>query len=126
MSNRRKTIDNLTEEIEKLVISTNNIRTAIRDLELTESSRTAPIRDTRISYPGHKLVGAVYREGNIIHIGDRVLFLTKGKLKSKEGTVTRFSRNFERVFATDTSGNEIPRDTHNLRILQDGHQHRHA
>ena len=86
-------------------------------MELTESSRLAPIRDTRISYPGPELVGAVDREGNIIHIGDRVLFLTKGKFKSKEGTVTRFSRNFERVFATDTSGNEIPRALRNLRIL---------
>ena len=105
MSNRRKTIDNLTEEIEKLVISTNNIQTAIRELELTESSRTAPIRDTRISYTGPKPVGAVDREGNIIHIDDRVLVLTKETFKSKEGTVTRFSRNFERVFATDTSGN---------------------
>ena len=93
MSNRRKTIDNLTEEIEKLVISTNNIRTSIREMELAESSWTAPIRDTRISYPGPETVGAVDREGIIIRIGDRVPFLTKGTIKSKKGTVTRFSRN---------------------------------
>jgi len=59
---------------------------------------------------------ATDRDGKIITIGDQVTFLTKGKFKSTEGTVTRFSRLNKRVFATDSDGQEIPRAPSNVRI----------
>ena len=57
------------------------------------------------------------RDGYPINVGARVTFLTRGRFRSREGTVTRFSRNSERVFAQDDNGNEIPRAPHNVRII---------
>ena len=45
MSDKLSLIENLHEELEILVSTTNNIRREIRDLEFEESSRQLPPRD---------------------------------------------------------------------------------
>ena len=49
-----------------------------------------------------------------------MFFLTKGRFKSTHGAVTKFSHNFSRVFAVDSSGNEVPRAPKNVRITNIG------
>ena len=56
------------------------------------------------------------KDGNAIHIGAAVQFLTRDKFKSKSGGVVRFSRNCERVFSRDSERNEIARVPNNLRV----------
>ncbi len=55
------------------------------------------------------------RDGNLIRIGDKVTFITKGKYTSTEGIVTR--ANQSRITAKDSHGNHISRALHNVRKL---------
>ena len=109
---RRTTIDNLRQELEALTIASRNIERAIRELENQEQQRPqGPVEGPAA------VVAPPERDGNEIIVGYRVRFLTKGKYSSTEGTVTHFSRNNIRVFATDDNGVEIPLAPRNVRII---------
>ena len=100
-------INALREELVRLSLVSDNIRRTIKNLE---DQNQAP---DSVKATTHR---TTYRDGRLLCIGDRVTFLTKGRFKSKEGIVSLFSRNEERVFAIDHSGNEIPRAPHNIRV----------
>ena len=109
--NRRDSIHVLREELKKLTIASNNILRTIDSLEQQES----PPEHQRPSLP-QSSHSTKDRDGTTIHVGDRIYFLTRGKYKSIEGIVNRFSKNQERVFAIDSDGNEIPRAPRNVRV----------
>ena len=104
---RRNTIESLRQELNRLTLASSNILRAIEDLERRELPGQPDPREIQITD----------RDGTPIKIGDRVIFLTKGKFKSTSGTVTRFSRNKERVYATDSNKKEISRAPRNVRII---------
>ena len=119
MYNRLATIEVLRLQLQELEIATINVRNAYEQLESElqpspNSSRpnvipTDPLVDIDPTLPEDK-------DGNAIHIGATVQFLTRGKFKSKSGVVVRFSRNCERVFSRDSERNEIARAPYNLRV----------
>ena len=106
--NRRDAIEELQQELQRLTLASTNIRRAIESLERNPDLNIPPIVDNQ---------SATDREGRVINIGDKVVFLTKGKFRSTEGIVIRFSKNKEFVFAEDIDGREIPRAPHNVRIF---------
>jgi hypothetical protein len=55
------------------------------------------------------------RKGELIVLGDRVRFLTKGFYRSTEGVVTNINK--RRISARDNSGNAISRAPHNVEII---------
>jgi hypothetical protein len=55
------------------------------------------------------------KDGNQIRIGNKIVFLTKGKYNSTEGIVTRVNQS--RVTAKDDRGNFISRAPHNVRKI---------
>ena len=109
--NRRNWKESLLQELDRLALTTDNIRTAVENLEREEHA--VP----NIQPPNPPRFLLTDRDGIGIKVGDRVTFLTKGKFRTTEGTVSRFSRNGERVFAIDTNGIEIPHAPHNVRII---------
>ena len=109
--NRRSTIENLRRELENLAIASKNIERAIRELE--DQDLQHPVRQAAPVVVN----GPLDRNGNEIRIGHKIKFLTKGKFKATQGTVTRFSKNNVRVFAASEDGTEIPRAPRNVRIL---------
>ena len=111
--NRRSTIESLRRELENLAIASRNIERAIRDLEDQEQQQ--PVGQAAPAV----VVGPLDKHGNEIRVGNKVRFLTKGKFKATQGTVTRFSKNNIRVFAVSDDGTEIPRAPRNVRILQE-------
>ena len=80
-------LQELTKRITKLEIA---IETATRKRE--RLSHTQDTNETR-----HK-----DREGTVIHVGDNVAFLTKGRFNSTEGIVTSVS-GVKRITAKDSS-----------------------
>ena len=103
-------------ELERLSLAAGNIRR----LELQEEEQGVGPPAARTSprqVPSERR--ATDRDNNTINIGDTILFLTQGRYRSTQGTVTRFSRNLERVFARDKDGNEVPRSPRNVRVIQD-------
>ena len=123
MSNRRRdTIEELRRQLETLEIAAANIRTAIEELSergvdpnppVANLGEHNPLPATPVEYRRPRILD---RNGRQIEIGDTVTFLTRGRYSSTSGIVTRFSRNGERVFARDNSGNEIARAPRNVRV----------
>ena len=56
------------------------------------------------------------RDGKVIHIGDRVRFLTRGVFKATEGEVKNFGRRF--VVSIGEEGFEVNRLAKNLRVIE--------
>ena len=106
---RRESIESLREELERLTLASANIRRIIEGLELQEPARISVRNEP----------SAIDRDGNLIRIGSRVTFLTRGSYNSTGGIVTRFSRNQERVFTEDPSGWEYSRAPYNVRVISD-------
>ena len=102
MPKAEHTLENLRQQLARLELVASNILHVIAELE-NESPSIHRIAD---------------RDGNPIVLGSKVLFfLTKGRLRSTAGTVTRFSKNSERVFARDSSGVEVARAPYNVRVV---------
>ena len=108
--NRQRTIEEteeneikqLTKLYKQLIIDSKDIANRIEELKQTRASRNnniSTVTDT---------------DGNIINIGDTVIFLTKGKFNSSKGIVTKI--NEFRVTAKDQRGRAISRAPHNLRL----------
>ena len=114
--NRRNWKESLRRELDRLTLTTDNIRIALDNLEREESPSPPEHAVPNIHPPNPPRFPLLDRDGIGIKVGDRVTFLTKGKFRTTEGTVSRFSRNGERVFAIDANGIEIPRSPHNVRI----------
>ena len=91
-------------ELRRLSIQFDNIQ-RLEDQE--EAERVASAEPERVTD----------RDGSTICIGDTILFLTKGRFKSTEGIINRFSKGNERVFAIDSDGQEIPRAPRNVRLI---------
>ena len=108
------TIEKLRLELARLQVATTNIRSTIDSLQ--QSQRTSRSTERTPTPPKIPITTPVDRDGTEIRVGIRVHFLTTGRFDSTHGTVTRFSRHNERVFATDQNGNEIARAPHNLRV----------
>ena len=68
------------------------------------------------------IAGPLDHDRRIIHIGQTVTFLTRGRYVSTQGVVHRSSRNQERVFSFDSDGFEVQRAPRNVRIVDDGKQ----
>ena len=107
MNARRTTIENIRAELDRLNIASNNIRRAIEELANQEPDVIA---------------GPLDRDGRVIHIGQTVIFLTRGRHASTQGIVHRFSRNQECVFSFDSDGFEMQRAPRNVRIVDDDEQ----
>ena len=56
------------------------------------------------------------RDGNSIHLGDTVIFLTKGLFGSSERVVYKISSNGNRVTAKDKNDKSVSRAPYNERI----------
>ena len=117
-----QTIDSLKQELQRLEITSHNLRNIISSLEEQErtASESTPSAD-RVrkgrppkAAPETPIVRDLY--GNTIQVGDTVDFLTKGKVQSFSGTVERFSKNLERVFSRDSEGRVIARAPTNLHV----------
>ena len=128
-------IQQLRIELANTVIATTRIRHIIDHIEerntINEDTTNDDISETTYVEPAAaEPIPPNYptdRDGNLIIRGDRVIFLTKGKFSSTEGTIVRFSIDNKNVFAEDNTGKEIARRTINVRvataqpmILQDG------
>ena len=117
MADRAATIENLRRQLARLEIATDNIRQSIQDLENEQGPQQVQPRPA--AAPVQQAQQVVDRDGNDILIGSRVRFITKGKYRSTEGVVTRFSRDHTRVFAEDIDGFEVPKAPRNVRVIQD-------
>ena len=104
MSDIQAAIEVLRIQLVRLETTTDNIREAIDQLE-AQNYRNAFVQNEN---------APTDRDGTPIVIGVRVFFLTMGRCRSTHGTVTRFSRNNERVFSIDNNGVEIARASRNL------------
>ena len=92
-----------------------NLRQQLAKLKLAASKICHVISDFENEFPSnHRTVD---RDVHPIVLGSRVLFLTKSCLRSTAGTVTRFSKNSERIFARDSSGVEVARAPYNVRVV---------
>ena len=113
MNNDNNLVRILTKQIRELRIAANQIeRTLERHLE--ERQRPAEENQDR-GPPTNPLVQD--RDGDDIHIGDQVIFLTRGLYNSTTGRVYKVSSTGSRVTARDDSARSISRRPNNVWII---------
>ena len=113
MNDDRDLVRILAEQIRDLRLAANQIERTLEQ-HLEERERPAEENQER-GPPTNPLVHD--RERNDIHIGDRVIFLTRGLYNSTTGTVYNVSRIGSRVTARDDSDRSISRRPGNVRII---------
>ena len=106
MNDTQAAIEVLRLQLARLEITTDNIREALDQLEAQNHRNTSVQNET----------APTDRDGTSIVIEARVVFLTSGCYRSTHGTVTRISRNNERIFLVDNNGVEIAQAPRNLRV----------
>ena len=74
-------------------------------------------RTTRVPQDNPHVSDAVDIYENVIHVGDKVNILTRERFDSKEGKVTKISKNRERVTSKDLLKRRISRAPYNLRVV---------
>ena len=123
-------IQELRIQLARIVIATTNIRQVLDRLEernaTTNEDTTSTTNDDTTSTTNDDTAAAdplppnrpTDCDGNIIVLGNRVTFLTRGKYNSTEGVATRFSIDNKIIFSLDNTGAEIARQTRNVRIVQ--------
>ena len=120
-------IQELRIQLARIVIATTNIRKVIDRLEerntTTNEDTTSRTNDDETSTTNDDTAAAdplppTDCDGNLIVLGNRVTFLTRGKFSSTEGIATRFSIDNKIIFSLDNNGAEIARQTRNVRIVQ--------
>ena len=106
----RKTLLDLTEQLERLQLTMQNIQETIQQLQNQEQDNQAA--------PHGPLTNplAFDTDRRLIHIGDEVIFLTRGLYNSTRGTVYKVSRNRARITARDHQNRPISRNPRNLRL----------
>ena len=113
MNNDNNLVRILTKQIRELRIAANQIeRTLERHLE--ERQRQSEENQDR-GPPTNPLVQD--RDGDNIHIGDQVIFLTRGLYNSTTGMVYKVSSTGSRITARDDSGRSISRRPSNVQII---------
>ena len=120
-------IQELRIHLARIVIATTNIRNVLDRLEekytTTNEDTTPKTNDDATSTTNDGTAAAdplppTDCDGNLIVLGNRVTFLTRGKYNSTEGVATRFSIDNKIIFSLDNTGAEIARQTRNVRIAQ--------
>ena len=103
-------IQELRTQLARIVIDTTNIRQVLDRLErknattnddttsTTNDDTTSTTNDDTASADPLPSNGPIDRDGNLIVLGNRVTFLTRGRYRSTEGIATRFSRDNKIVF----------------------------
>ena len=94
MDDTDATIEEPRIQLDRIVIATVNIREVLDHLE----GRNATTNDDAVATDSLPPNGPTDCDGNLIVIGNRVTFLTRGRHRSTGGIVTRFSRNNGIVF----------------------------
>lgn len=94
-----------------------NIESVEENSEATEASDNADSEDSYIIRD---------RYHNMIYIGDKIKFLTRGRFKSKTRIVYKISRNKERITAKDPSGNSITRHPSNIDVISKDKKDEHC
>ena len=106
----------LTQTLENLNIQQNNIRRqSLRVERRIERIRNEQRRRTLTTFA--RTVTRRDSHGDILDIGDYVNFLTRGKYRSRGGTITSIS-NVRFVSARDSSGRIINREPANVEIVR--------
>ena len=109
----QRTITELTEELQRLRLTTQNIQQTIQRLTRDQEEDQAPLPERRGPPTDPQVFDAEHR---LIHIGDQVIFLTRGLYNSTRGTVYKVSSNGARVTSRDLRNRSISRYPRNLRI----------
>ena len=116
----QEVIDDLNRELECLTIASQSIRRTIQLLETIERARqerhTVTGQGKGQCTNTETATAPKDRDGNPIHVGDSIGYLTKVKYPSTEGVVTRFSKNLDRVFSLDNWHKEITQAPRNVRV----------
>ena len=106
-------IEQIRKEIKDIRLNTvsklTSLDSKIRLLKETRIAEVTPVQTAQRHYTGHD-----DKFGARIHIGDKVVFLTKGRYDSEEGIVSGYTKT--RVLPTDYRNREIPRAPHNIRV----------
>ena len=113
MNNDNNLVRILTEQIRELRIAANQIE---RTLEQHLEERQRPTEENRDRGPPTDLL-VQDRDGEDIHIGDQVIFLTRGLYNSTTGRVYKVSSTGSRITVRDDSGRSISRRPNNVRII---------
>ena len=109
-------IQELLIQLARIVIATTNIRKFIDRLEeritTTNEDTTSRTNDDETSATNEDTAATDLPpltdcDGNLIVLGNRVTFLTRGKYNSTEGVATRFSIDNKIIFSLDNTGAEI-------------------
>ena len=106
-------IEQIRKEIKDLRLKTvsklTSLDSKIRLLKEARRAEVTPVQTAQRHYTGHD-----DKFGTRIYVGDKVVFLTKGRYDSEEGIVSGYTK--DRVLATDYKNREIPRAAHNVRV----------
>jgi len=120
MNGKEDKIDQDIEELTKRIQNINIQRTVLLQEELIYEEQLRTLRKEQHQRSNNQLQisNNVHkdRDGNDINIGDRVRFLTRGVIKTSEGTVKSFGRRF--VISISKEGFEISRLAKNLKIIR--------
>ena len=113
MNDYRDLVRILTEQIKDLRLAANQIE---RTLEQHSEERERPGEENQErGPPTDPLVQD--RDRNNIHIGDQIIFITRGLYISTTGRVYKVSNTGSRITARDDSGRSISRRPNNVRIV---------
>ena len=107
-------IGNIINKLEQLRITNQRTEQRINELE-AQAQHLYSVQATQGQVPSRHWTGHKDKHKRKIYIGDKVKFLTSGKYLSTEGVVSGYTK--YRVTAIDSKKNEIPREPHNLLII---------
>lgn len=118
MTDREERLQELIQHLEQLRLAADRIELTIVRIQQEQEDQRAEDR-TQPHERGRQLNPTVRdRDGEIIHQGDRVFFLTRGRYNSTSGTIYRVARSGYTVSARDDEGRTITRSPRNVRIIR--------
>ena len=118
-------IKQLTRRLKRLATEKKSVERQVRDLQKRQKElQTQRLKDNRDKFlrrqrqTQRRLTEAAKdRHGNILVLGDRVRFLTKGLYAATEGIITKVGKS--RITARDNYGALINRAPKNVEIIED-------
>ena len=117
-------IDRLTQDLQQLSIQKESIDRTYKRVSkrIEQLRRRQSVNTQHISREATQInTRRTDADGNLLQVGDKVSFITKGKFKSTEGVVTSFGKRF--VSTVDDEGRIINRESRNLRRITAKDQH---
>ena len=111
-------IDRLTQDLQQLSIQKESIDRTYKRVSkrIEQLRRRQSVNTQHISREATQInTRRTDADGNLLQVGDKVSFITKGKFKSTEGVVTSFGKRF--VSTVDDEGRIINRESRNLRQI---------